>query len=400
MFRRRVTRQNQGNWHISHIYKAFRGDTRMNWLYLQENLVQGRGVRRESTGREQFRMDQQLSIFAEITTPSPVRCLKQTESGGSLWVKDDSRIHALYGGNKCRKLAHLLRDAENRKKSRLTTFGAAGSHHVLATGLLGSSRGFSVRAFVIAQPWSAHAEQVLCASVTSGIELIPVQPTWTAIKAAVLLRDPKAAIIPPGGSNLCGAMGYFEAAIELAQQVKRGDVPEPDYIVAAFGTAGTVAGLLAGTEYSGLKSVIVGVSVLKAPGRSLYARRLANTILRSVGSDCTVNSDRLIIDSRWLGAGYGFATESGRTATSIAAPLDLPLDPTYTAKAFAGALSLVNERKIGSNAEAPASTMAGSPVHVLYWHTLDASRSDNQEAARAPAVPQKLRALLRPCPAC
>jgi D-cysteine desulfhydrase len=195
-------------------------------------------------------------------------------------------------------------------------------------------------------------------------------------------------------------LGYFEAGIELAAQVKKGDLPEPDYIVAAFGTAGTIAGLLAGAQYAGLKSIIVGVSVLNAIGRSLYARRLANSILRSVGSASTVNSDRLIIDSRWLGAGYGYASESGCAATSIAASLDLPLDPTYTAKAFAGALSLLEGRKIGPNVDVRAPNMAGSPLHVLYWHTLNASRPDNQEAAQATNLPRKLRVLLRACPEC
>src|ERR1700690_680886 len=109
----------------------------------------------------QFPMKQQLSMFAEISTPSTVRCLERTQDGRTLWIKDDSRIHAVYGGNKCRKLAHLLCDAERRDKSRITTFGTAGSHHVLATGLLGKSRGFSVTAFIISQPWSAHAERVL-----------------------------------------------------------------------------------------------------------------------------------------------------------------------------------------------------------------------------------------------
>lgn len=345
-------------------------------------------------------MKQQLSMFAEISTPSPVRCLERTRDGRTLWIKDDSRIHAVYGGNKCRKLAHLLCDAERRDKSRITTFGTAGSHHVLATGLLGKSRGFSVTAFVISQPWSAHAERVLRASVASGIELIPARSPLSAFVAATQIVGSKWAVIPPGGSNVCGSLGYFEAALELAEQVKNGDLPEPDYIVAALGTAGTIAGLLAGTQYSGLKSKVVGVSVLKAVGRSLYARRLANSILRSLGSASTVNSDRLIIDSRWLGAGYGYATESGSAATSIADSFDLPLDPTYTAKAFAGALSLLNDRKIGQNADATAPDMARSPLHVLYWHTLNASRSDIHEAARATILPQKLRVLLRACPEC
>ena len=82
---------------------------------------------------------------------------------------------------------------------------------------------------------------------------------------------------------MCGSLGYFEAAWNSRAQIEHGELPEPDYIVLAFGTGGTAAGLLAGAEFAGLKSKIVGVSVLRGAGRAFYAKRLANAILRSVG---------------------------------------------------------------------------------------------------------------------
>ncbi len=401
MFRTRVTRRIQGNCYlVPYLWGVLIGVANDLAVFTGQSSAPSQGFGLILSRPRQFPMKQQLSMFEEIAKPSPVRCLERTQDGSTLWLKDDSRIHPVYGGNKCRKLAHLLGDAEHRNKSRITTVGTAGSHHVLATGLLGKSRGFAVRAFVISQPWSAHAERVLCASVASGIELIPALSPWGAFRAATQLGDSTSTFIPPGGSNVCGSLGYFEAAIELAEQVKNGELPEPDYIVAALGTAGTIAGLLAGAQYAGLKSIVVGVSVLKAVGRSLYARRLANSILRSMGSASTVKSDRLFVDSRWLGAGYGYASESGSAATTIAASLDLPLDPTYTAKAFAGALSLLNGKKTGPNANVSAPNMAGSPLHVLYWHTLNASNPDIQEAARAKNLPQNLSVLLRACPEC
>lgn len=331
-----------------------------------------------------------------IATPSPVRRLDGVGRGGDLWVKDDSRLHPLYGGNKCRKLMHLLKEAEKRDKCRLITFGAAGSHHVLATGLLAAARGFKVSAFVVAQPWSKHAEQVLCASAACGVDLIPARSMGDAFVAVRRLFTPRCAFIPPGGSNVCGSLGYFEAALELAQQVQLGALPEPDCIVVAFGTAGTVAGLWAGIELTGLKSRIVGVSVLRAKGRALYARRIAQAILRAVDSRIAVRPDRLVIDCRWIGAGYGYESEAGRTATLKANLIDLPLDPTYTAKAFAGALSLVKGMTIGGYGEAGQPNVPVPPDHVLYWHTLSAS-SPIQESTSITTLPPNIRALLRPC---
>jgi 1-aminocyclopropane-1-carboxylate deaminase/D-cysteine desulfhydrase-like pyridoxal-dependent ACC family enzyme len=313
-----------------------------------------------------------------------------------LWVKDDSKIHSVYAGNKFRKLAHILREAERHDKTRIVTFGTAGSHHVLATARLAKVRGFSVQAMVISQPWSAHAEQVLRASVASGAELVPAMSGVSALRAAVQMMDAQSTLVPPGGSNVCGSLGYFEAAVELARQVQQGELPEPDCIVLAFGTGGTAAGLLAGAAYAGLKSTIVGVSVLRAPGRALYACKLANAILRSIGSNSSVKQDRLVIDSRWIGAGYGFETASGTAATLRAASLDLPLDPSYTAKAFAGALALVEGTKspIGDNRPLK---MPLPSSHVLYWHTLSAPCSLQLNAPNVTMLPRSLRALLRPC---
>ena len=341
-------------------------------------------------------MSKSQSIFDEVTLPSPVRRLNWVGNGATLWVKDDSRIHDVYGGNKCRKLAHILRDAERRSKTRIVTFGTAGSHHVLATGLLGKTRGFAVRAFIVSQPWSMHAEEVLRASAASGVELVPARSTFGALKAASQMLDGKCTLVPPGGSNMCGSLGYFDAALELARQIEKGELPEPDYIVLAFGTGGTAAGLLAGAEFAGLKSRIVGVSVLRGAGRALYARWLANAILGSIGSSNTVKPDRLIVDSRWLGSGYGVETESGKVATEEGAALDLPLDPSYTAKAFAGALALMK----GSKSSFYDDQLLKMPVpsnHVLYWHTLSAPGTLHRSAANATILPRNLRDLLRPC---
>src|SRR5947207_3381230 len=45
-------------------------------------------------------------------------------------------------------------------------------------------------------------------------------------------------LLPSGGSSRVGALGYVEAAYELAEQVRSGELPEPAYVVTALGSGG------------------------------------------------------------------------------------------------------------------------------------------------------------------
>ena len=69
--------------------------------------------------------------------------------------------------------------------------------------------------------------------------------------------------------------------------------------------------------------------------------------------------ERLEIDQRYLGEGYGRPTRASARATAEAARVDLALDDTYTAKAFAAALDRV---------------AAGKERHVVFWHTLSSAK--------------------------
>jgi len=114
-------------------------------------------------------------------------------------------------------------------------------------------------------------------------------------------------------------------------------VPEPDWIVVPFGTGGTAAGLLAGVAMTGLGSKVLGVSVVKIAGRTWVAHRIAGRILRLADSRRRVGASKLVVTTQWLGGGYGKQALDGVMATEGAQSFDLPLDPSYTAKAFAGA---------------------------------------------------------------
>ncbi|MFZ5475283.1 MAG: 1-aminocyclopropane-1-carboxylate deaminase/D-cysteine desulfhydrase [Myxococcota bacterium] len=274
--------------------------------------------------------------------------------GTALWVKRDDRTGTLYGGNKVRKLERLLPEARTRGATRLVTVGAVGSHHVLATAIWGGHQGFAVEAVLVPQPATEHARANLRAGLAAGLRPFPVRSV-AGVPFALLerLRGGDAFHVPAGGSSVSGAMGYLDAARELAAQVRAGEMPEPDVLVVALGSGGTAAGLAAGLAIEGLRTRVVAVAVW-APVWALAARTrwLAGNCLARAAAR---RSLRLEIERGYLGRGYGYPSLEGERASAIAARVGLALDATYTAKAFAAALDLVD---------------AGSVRTVLYWHTL------------------------------
>jgi len=310
----------------------------------------------------------------------PLEGLSSAET--TLWVKRDDLACEPYGGNKVRKLELLLGEARDRGKRRILTVGAAGSHQVVATAIYGAREGFAVEAVLVPQPPSAHAKENLRVALAHGLRAF-ASPAWTIAPffvAAHLRRD--AYFIPLGGSNVLGSLGFVDAAHELAAQVRAGELAEPDLVVVAMGSGGTVAGLAAGFEQTGMKTRVLGVAVSPpAPALALVARRLARKTAEAAGLPphaAARAAGRIDVDASFIGQGYGHPTPAGSDAYDAAAHAGLSVDATYTAKAFACALAAVR---------------AGRSRDILFWQTL--SRAPSEHLPRVSELPPDLERLFR-----
>ena len=333
--------------------------------------------------------------------PTPIDRLRQLErSGGSLWVKRDDLTHADYGGNKVRKLEYILPEALRRGAKRIVTVGAVGSHHVLATTLFGTRAGFEVEAVLVPQPRTPHVEANLRTYLALGLHAHAAAATWTApMLVAGLLAGAGASasdardafFVPVGGSSALGALGYVDGGVELAEQIRLGVIPKPDVIVVTVGSGGTAAGLVVGLAKAGLDVRVLGVCVATPVWmvRIMVDWLVGRTAERAAAFDQSPGrlAERarrmLTLTAEFLGGGYGVATDAGDSAIRAAAAVGLHLDPTYTAKTFAAALSEL-ERRPGQ--------------HVLYWHTLSSASLDPLRDPLAPAesdLPPSLSKLLR-----
>jgi D-cysteine desulfhydrase len=309
--------------------------------------------------------------------PSPVRRLRALAAGPGpdLWLKDDGAYGAPDGGNKVRKLEWILPDVEARGRRTIVTVGGLATNHGLATAVWGRRRGLRTALALVDQPLDDHVRAQLERIRRSGARVYRTRGKYRTYLVApwILLRHMELRgrrlpyFLTVGGSSPLGCLGYVEAALELAEQVGRGDVPEPSHIVVALGSGGTAAGLAAGLRIAGLRSRVLGVVVNdRTPVDSRTVARLATRtldLLRGRGADVpprSILAADLDSERGWLGAGYGHRTPAAEHARDLARRREgLELDPVYTAKAVAALMALRERGAFG-----------GGPV--LYWHTYGA----------------------------
>jgi len=289
--------------------------------------------------------------------PTPVRRLDGLEelAGVDLWLKDESRYgDGGWGGNKVRKLEWIIPEAHRRGVRTLFTVGGIGTHWGLACALYGRERGLRTVLGLVDQPVDDHVRAQLARLEASGAELhrfrtarrLRLAAPWLILKNVRGRRLPW--YLPAGGSNAVGALGYVETALELADQVRRGALPEPATIVVPVGSGGTAAGLAVGLRLGGLHSRVFGVVVndsfpLDAPVIARLANRTAD-LLAARGAEALPSIEPDDLDARfdWLGATYGDPTPASTRMVAAAARAGLELEPVYTGKALAAVADLAD----------------------------------------------------------
>ena len=283
--------------------------------------------------------------------PTPVVPLPKVSEalGREVWAKLEERCGA-WGGNKLRKLEYILAAARRDAVSKLVSYGAGTSNWATAFAHHAAEHGFEVVVGIagpIPDSYAAVYERTGAELVSSrSVNALPAVIARARLKAGRGARS-----VPMGGSGF-GDIGCVHAGLEIADSVKRREMPSPDAVFVAVGTAGTAAGTAVGLSISGLCVPVVGARVAPWPfGTSRRVRRHAERLLDRLGYDAPLLVEG---DDRFFKPGYGKPNDASREAIEIAALDGIELDGTYAAKAFA---SLV----------AHARASAGGPL--LFIHT-------------------------------
>jgi D-cysteine desulfhydrase len=178
-------------------------------------------------------------------------------------------------------------------------------------------------------------------------------------------------VIPGGGSNGLGALGYVRCALELAEQLA-GHRGRPRYLVCAGGSCGTLSGLTLGLALAGSDVQVAGVSISNSvPDRVARTREIMAESCEHL--DMALPDAAPVIWGGYVGSGYGMPTELSTRALEAAARTEgLILDPVYTAKALGGLTGEIEAGRVKPDDLVVFVHTGGTPAlfadPALYWH--------------------------------
>ncbi len=272
--------------------------------------------------------------------------------GLELWVKRDDMSAGAAAGNKIRKLEFLLHEAVLAGCHRLITCGGEQSNHARATALCGASLGLRSTLYLRKQPDAPAPKPQgnLLLDRLVGAEIRWITPDQYQQVDAIMQRAKErdaadgiaSAVIPEGGSNGLGAMGYVRAMLEIREQLAS-SAEEPqhfDVIVHACGSGGTAAGTALGGALTKLASEVLAIPVCND---AAYFGARVRGIVEQARTLCPdlVDPLPLTFPEGFQGPAYGVASRAQlEFIRRVARCAGLILDPVYTGKALFGLAEL------------------------------------------------------------
>jgi D-cysteine desulfhydrase len=274
--------------------------------------------------------------------------------GPRVWIKRDDMLGLFPGGNKTRKLEFLVADALAQGADTLVTCGAPQSNHCRITLSAAVKEGLKCR-FVIEErvvdSYRVDASGNNFMFRLLGVEAVTVVPGGSDMAAAmrkvaedVAALGRKAYVIPGGGSNAIGGLGYVACAQELQQQLFEQGL-RIDRLVVGSGSSGTHGGLVAGFLGNNIRIPITGIGVSRDPAdQQPLVLKEAQAVLDLLGVGIAVRPQDVHCVGGYWQPKYSVPNARMVEAVQMLARTEgIPLDPVYTGKIMAGLIGLARE---------------------------------------------------------
>jgi L-cysteate sulfo-lyase len=301
-----------------------------------------------------------LSRFPRIKlchAPTPLEKmgnLSKLLGGPTLWIKRDDCTGIATGGNKVRKLEFLMGEALARGATHIVTQGAVQSNHVRQTAAVAAKLGLKCTAVLEHRIQTNDPDYLQGGNVLfdhlMGLN-IEYRPGGTDMQAAIeevgarLEENGETPyVIPGGGSNPVGALGYAAVALELLNQANEMNL-KIDRIVHATGSAGTQAGLVAGLVGLNAQIPVLGIGVrLPKDRQEANVFKLAEATSALMGGP-PIPREAVEANCDYVGDGYGIPTKGMAEAVMLLARNEgIFLDPVYSGKGMAGLIDLIRKK--------------------------------------------------------
>lgn len=316
-----------------------------------------------------------------VTPIEKLEHLSKYLGGPSIYIKRDDLLGLTGGGNKTRKLEFLVADALAQGADTLITVGAVQSNHCRLTLAAAVKEGLRCQLVLeerVPNSYKAHASGNNFLFQLLGVEKVKVVPGGSNLAAEMqALADElsqegrKAYIIPGGGSNKLGSLGYVSCVEEImAQSFDLGLAF--DHIVCSSGSGGTHTGLVTGLIGSNAHIPLTGISVRAekiAQEEKLYA--LAKEVAELLDIRRGIPREAITVLDDYVGEGYSLPTQGMVEAVQLFARLEgILLDPVYTGKTAAGLIDLIRQGRFKPSDKVLFIHTGGSPALYAYQETV------------------------------
>ena len=322
-------------------------------------------------------LQQQLAQFPRLDLVGSVTPLEKLSRlsdylGREIYIKRDDVTPMAMGGNKLRKLEFLAADAVRQGADTLVTAGAIQSNHVRQTAAVAAKLGLQCVA-LLENPIDTKAENYLTNGNRLLLDLFNVE-----VVMCDALHDPQLQladlatrleaqgfrpyVIPVGGSNALGSLGYVQCALEIAAQSR--DVTFSSIVVAS-GSAGTHAGLAVGLQQLLPQSELIGVTVSRKVIDQLpKVEQLQKAVASSLHIDALAP---ITLWDDYYAPQYGMPNDEGMAAVKLLAQQEgVLLDPVYTGKAMAGLIDGISQKRFRDEGPILFVHTGGAPALFAY----------------------------------
>ncbi len=301
--------------------------------------------------------------------PTPLHLLKRLSEqfGYQIYIKRDDQTGLATGGNKTRKLEYLIQEALDEGYDTVITAGAQQSNHCRQTAAACVTAGLECHLLLNKKkPKTFQGNLLLDNLLGANLHFSTKNKKGrnedlNELKTSLEKKGKKVYLIPIGGSNFTGSLGYVSAMKELSVQLSQENIKKP-YIFFATSSGGTQSGIMLGEKLFHTDTILMPVQIDKVKD---YELSLENEILDILQEgeiklqlSKTFKLNDIPVIKGYNFAEYGQLTDNERYAINLLAKTEgILLDPVYTGRAFFGMIDILKNKKIP----------AGS--NVIFWHT-------------------------------
>ena len=278
---------------------------------------------------------------------TPVQFINK-ELGNYLFIKREDLIPYSFGGNKARKGFFFFEDIDKGGYDCVVTYGSSHSNHCRVISNMAVARKLPCYLIGPVEVSNETYNSRLMKLFGAEIITVPVSQVHDTIeqKLAELRNEGKKPyFIPGGGHGNIGTAAYVQCYEEIKKYEEENNMFF-DYIFFASGTGTTQAGLVCGQIKCNNDRKIIGISIAR---KNPYGRKVVLDSIREYMPamlDDELQKKTVFLD-KYIGDGYGKDSEEiEEIIKSCMLKYGIPMDSTYTAKAFLGMKKYIEEENI------------------------------------------------------